>query len=228
MALSGSYNFIINAKKILEAAARKAGFLATGQTLSGNDTVIFMDMLNIMVQAWQAEDIYLWTVEEETVNTVASTATLDLAANTLFVENVFIRISNNDHDVHLIDFEEYQRLIRKDNEGRPIRAAIDSQFATNKKLYFDPVPDQVYAVHYFRVRRLQDFDSSTNNADFPVMWTKALIAGLAAEIGEDKGLPIVEVREFERKAGIERKLVKRGNREDSAPELIDSAYPEVN
>lgn len=43
-------------------------------------------------------------------------------------------------------------------------------------------------------RQLQDFDESNDNPDFPVEWTECLIWNLAARIGPEYKIPLVQLQ----------------------------------
>jgi len=223
MALSGTYTFEQNANKIISAAMRKVGKLATGQVATGQQLNDAMAMLNAMVQHWQSRHVFLWTVEEHTVNTTASQKFVVLDAEVIYVPEAFIRISNNDHPIQMKTFQWYQELARKDNEGRPTMAAVDSQHATPMKMYFKKPPDQVYDVHYMGVRKLQDFKTG-KDADFPSRWVKPMIFGLSADMSYDRGLPVSQVQLLEAKAEQLFLEAKGGDNEMTDPEFMEGVY----
>ena len=229
MALSGSYDFAMNVKKIVDAAATDVGAKARGVELAGDEFNEIMDRLNVMVQGWSSFNIFLWAVAEYSVNTVASQATIELDAKVIYVPKAFIRISDTDHYVEMVDFMDYQNITEKTTEGRPLVMAVDSQkigstASTGMNAYMHPVSDQIYDLRYMGIRKLNDFDNSGNDIDFPVRWTKALISGLTADIAEGYGLPHTDIVRLVTVAERELAKAKAGNKELSAPTYIRSAY----
>ena len=49
-------------------------------------------------------------------------------------------------------------------------------------------------------RTIEDFDSTANNPDFPIEWSRALIWNLAADIGPEYKTPELDMNRIERKA----------------------------
>lgn len=60
MALSASYNFILTADQIIEAALRKMSRLAEGQSATTNQKSTATQALNVMLKAWQAKGMPIW------------------------------------------------------------------------------------------------------------------------------------------------------------------------
>lgn len=61
---SGTYSFNYSRDQIIYSAARKIGAVAAGETLGASDLQDFADQLNIMVKAWDATGIHIWTETE--------------------------------------------------------------------------------------------------------------------------------------------------------------------
>jgi len=95
----------------------------------------------------------------------------------------------SDNQIDQIGEQEYRNLTLKSSVGVPnlvhYRASLDSG-----TLYVWPTGDGntdkiVILANYYP----DDFDSASDNAQFPVEWSSALIWGLAAELGPEYGLP---------------------------------------
>lgn len=63
MASSASTNFDLTCTEIIEAALRKCGALAKGETAPNEDVADAREALNVMVKAWQNRGVRLWTRE---------------------------------------------------------------------------------------------------------------------------------------------------------------------
>lgn len=88
-------------------------------------------------------------------------------------------ISGQDTPIELIARSDYAELSDKSTEGKPIQAFYDPQL-TNGTLYLWSTPDLATdVVRFWHSRPLEDFDSATDNPDFPIEWGEALIYGLA-------------------------------------------------
>lgn len=64
---SGTYSFNYNRDQIINSAARKIGAIASGEVLSASAITDFSDQLNIMVKAWDASGIHIWSEAEATL-----------------------------------------------------------------------------------------------------------------------------------------------------------------
>lgn len=64
MATSGSTNFSVTALDIINQAFSKIGVKGAEQALTTAETQDGLDSLNLMVKAWQAQRLHLWTKEE--------------------------------------------------------------------------------------------------------------------------------------------------------------------
>ena len=72
MATSGSTNYSRNALQIITGALRKLRILAAGSSATGADLTTGLEALNLMVKAWQIDEVFMWLYQE---------AVLHLAAN---------------------------------------------------------------------------------------------------------------------------------------------------
>lgn len=97
-----------------------------------------------------------------------------------------------DNSITLIGEAEYRQITDKDSTGVPnslhYRASLDSG-----ALYVWPTGDGNtdkinFIGHYYP----DDLNSASDNAEFPIEWSAALIWGLAAELGAEYGLPRLE------------------------------------
>lgn len=64
MATSGSVNFNLTRNEIILLALQEIGVYGVGRTVSDEDMVLADSKLNMMVKAWQAQGIHIWTKTE--------------------------------------------------------------------------------------------------------------------------------------------------------------------
>lgn len=81
MATSGSFDFNMTLIQIIEAALRKIGALADGQTATNEQIENAKIYLNAMVKAWRADNVFLWEEEQITVPLQASSVVNDGGAD---------------------------------------------------------------------------------------------------------------------------------------------------
>jgi len=97
--------------------------------------------------------------------------------------------SGTDTIVRIVGEAEYRGLSTKASEGVPNSIHYKASL-TNGTLNVWPTGDGqtdklCFVAHY----RPDDFDSASDNAEFPLEWSSALIWGLAAELSPEYGLP---------------------------------------
>jgi hypothetical protein len=64
MTTSGSTDYTRNALQIITGALRKLRVIDAGTTASGSDLTTGLEALNLMIKAWQLDDVFLWLQQE--------------------------------------------------------------------------------------------------------------------------------------------------------------------
>lgn len=144
-------------------------------------------------------------------------------ADTLSVEQAFIRLDGTDYPVKIVGFGEFLDEPDKAKIGRPTRLFIDKSLPPRMALL--PIPDRNdYVLHYLRVRKLEDFDDAANTGDFPERWLLATIYGLASLIGSEYRISTEVKDDIHFKAAMFYKRAKAGGREESDDSFTYPAY----
>jgi len=82
MAVSGTAAFNYNLDQIVRSALRKIGAIAAGETPSPQMFQDAKDQLNILIKAWDATGLHIWTEEEAILFTQPSQVSYTLGGNT--------------------------------------------------------------------------------------------------------------------------------------------------
>lgn len=280
MASSGSANFSVTGKKILEGALRSIGVLGRGRALSGDDVSTGLEALNMLVKQWQgkadfAPGLKVWARKRvtlflqdgeyeydlgpsgdhatasytETAMRVAASAnatTMEVDSTTGMTAGDYIGIVLDSGSIHwttidsvtdadtvelttgvtgaaAIDnkvyfyttkiqrpleiltlnlrdsngidiplermrtLEEYEGIADKDVAALPTRYFYETAL-TNGVLRFDTAPDDVsYLAKLVVLRPIDDFDTQTDDADYPQHWYRALKFALALDLAPEYG-----------------------------------------
>jgi hypothetical protein len=109
-------------------------------------------------------------------------------ARPLEIIQAWTRDSNNlDIPVEIISQQEYRSLSNKTTEGRPNSLTFNPTL-DNVTVTLWPEPDDMKdRIHMIAKLPFQDFDSSQDNADFPVEWSEALVYNLAIRLAAEYG-----------------------------------------
>lgn len=107
------------------------------------------------------------------------------------INNAWIRTTDTiDIPVEVISRKEYVYLSDKTTSGRPNQLYFDPQYLTSVANIW-PVFDDNYTndrLYVYATRYVEDFDASTNDADFPMEWYFPLAYGLAMYAGPKYGV----------------------------------------
>jgi hypothetical protein len=101
----------------------------------------------------------------------------------------YLRDENGDDFPVDVDMtlEQYEALPDKDVAGTPSRLYFEKS-RTSATVFLDAAPDNVdYVLHVTFLRPIEDFDSSTDEPDYPQHWFRALKFNLALDIADEFG-----------------------------------------
>lgn len=95
--------------------------------------------------------------------------------------------TNNEVSLSKVGYDQYFNISQKTSEGSPNQFYYDKTL-DNGTLYVYPRPNNVDQIIKFTYHdAIQDFDSSSNDPDFPSEWLYALTFNLAAELAYSYG-----------------------------------------
>lgn len=179
MTTSGTTNFSVDVITALEEAFERAGRTFR----SGYDYESAVRSMNLMFTEWANLGINLWTLDQINVTTVVGDGNYNLPADTVDAISLVINNDGNDYRISRIGFNEYAGQVNKAKQARPTQYWIE-RLTAQPVLNLYPVPDKVYTIKIWRLRRIQDAGSAANTLDIPFRFYEALIAGVALRIGK--------------------------------------------
>ena len=110
--------------------------------------------------------------------TVTSAASLADTQSTVDVLEAVIRRSGTDIGVTRIGRQDYLSIPDKTTQRRPTQFFVDRQITPTITVW--PAPENsTDQLIYYRIRRIEDVDASTNDADVPFRFLPCLVAGLS-------------------------------------------------
>jgi lipoprotein-anchoring transpeptidase ErfK/SrfK len=159
-----------------------------------------VEVLNIILKEVDDEGKWLWTISntESTITLSANTAsyTTGVGAGNIAVDilqlETFYYLQGTDHiPVRILTKEESLRTYLRDDTGQPYAVYLERKpLMTSNVLRVFPTPNGTYTGKYTYRRRLYDFDSASDNPDFPQGWDRCLYFKLAADLSHDYGTPL--------------------------------------
>jgi len=190
MAVSVNYSFQLNRNDLIRRAFQIAGVLPAEQRPSDDDVAMASDLLNLELDAIQAEGVVLRSVTRATLALSDGTATYALPASVLDVlENAALTVGSQtiETPVHLIDRAQYHMLAHKASEGRPVFMYVQKGASVTVTLW--PVPSETMTLTYQMVGFLADSDAANVDTDLSRHWHKPLMFCLAAMIARSRNQP---------------------------------------
>lgn len=185
-------DFTLNRNGIIKAALRILGVLKAGSDPSKDEFDAASEALNVMVKSWQADGMGLWLNRDAILSLTPGTASYLLATDGLILvrpleilEARYVGADLTQVPVEIVTRSEYVRIPVKTDQGPVAKVYYDPQLFAGV-LYVWPTgvlatDDLILTVKY----PILDLDASTDNAEFPVEWLRAIKYGLASELAPE-------------------------------------------
>lgn len=188
MTTSSSIDFSLTRDEIISDALELIGAIGIGETPTAADLTTCSRSLNMMVKAWEAQGIHLWTKTTLQVSLVENQINYTLSPRPLMILQAWLRNTDNvDRPIMIDNMTSYNMIPNKTTSGKINRIIYDPQLSTGI-LSVWPVPDDDTDVLYLKyIRVIEDFDSSSNTPDLPQEWLQPLVENLAVKVAPKYG-----------------------------------------
>jgi len=175
MATSGTYNFSMDIDEVIEEAMEMIG----GEATLGNEPRSARRSINLLLQDWQNRGIQLWTVGTTTVTVTTSVTSYVLSDENIDVLEAVVNRNDTDVQLERISMEEYLKIPRKGQTGRPTQFAVRRE-RDQSRVYLWPIPENnTDAIKFETVKYFQDVSKSSQTADISRRFYPCLTAGTA-------------------------------------------------
>lgn len=188
MTTSGSTDFSLTARQIVQFALRKQRVLGRGETASGDQAADAVLELNLMLKGWQKYPS-LWRLTEGSVTLLANDYDYTLSPAPHRVLSV--RYYNGTTETPLADplsREDYFNMPDRAIAGTPSQVYVDYQRSGPVMYVWRPL-DTVAGeeIRYTYQRKFEDVDSLDNDLDVKQEWLEVVGYNLAYRMGPDYG-----------------------------------------
>lgn len=193
MATSGTFLFNPDLAEIVDEAFERCRVdpakITSRHILSARRSMRFM------LADWATKDYNDFRIEQYSFTVVQGTATYtdpDIPAASLDILDAVLRRNGTDTPVVQYSRADFINIPEKSIEGRPDRWFIDKG-RDGITVTFWPVPENSTDEIFFNaVRKFEDSDTASDNADIPYHMYEAFAAGLAAKLAEKYAPPELE------------------------------------
>ena len=175
MATSGTYSFSMEIDEVIQEAMEMIG----GEVTLGEEARSARRSINLLLQDWQNRGIQLWTVGTTAVTVTTSTTSYDLSTENIDVLEAVVNRDNIDIQIERISMEEYLKIPRKSQTGRPTQYAVRRE-RDKSVVFLWPIPENsTDIVKIETVKYIQDVTRSNQTADISRRFLPCLTAGTA-------------------------------------------------
>ena len=189
MATSGSSDYTLTARQIIEFALRKTNLLALGQSADNDMVDAALVELNVMCKEWMKYPA-IWRLSEASLTPTANTATISMSSSNPYrvTDCRFRNTASQDTTMEPMTRDEYYALPRKTSTGTPTTWYFDPQRATST-LYIWPVlavvdTETIQATYQ---RRFEDVGDLANEVDITQEHLSTVGYNLAARLADNFG-----------------------------------------
>lgn len=186
MTTSGSVDFNLTANEIIEKAFHVLGVGQEGEDLSARQYEDGRMSLNLMFKTWGTSQ-HLWLRTERSVTLVAGQTSYTLTPKPMRVEEVRRHVTVGGIETPLMEWARQQYIEQPNKTVASIPTAFyyDPQ-STSGTLYVWPTASTTTAaamtLNLTYLRRIEDMDTSNNDADLPQEWLEAIVWNLAESL----------------------------------------------
>jgi hypothetical protein len=174
MATSGTSAFKLDVSDLIEEAYELLGL----ELRTGYDAQKARRSLNIMFQDWANRGVNLWKVAQVSQTMTSGTASYDMNAYDIDVTDAVVRRNGIDYSLDRITREDYLNIPNKSQTGRPTQIYVER--TATPKFYVWPTPENsTDAVITYRIQRIEDANTLTNDLDVPSRFIPPMVSGLA-------------------------------------------------
>lgn len=193
MATSGTYFFNPDLAEMVDEAFERCR--VDPALITSRHIISARRSMRFMLADWATKDYNAFRIEQHTFTTTQGTATYtdpDIPDRLIDIIDCVLRRNGVDTPVEFITRADLLDIPEKTTQGRPDRWFVDKQRDGISGTFW-PVPENSTDTIIFNaVRRFEDHDTASDNADIPYHMYEAFASGLAARLSEKYAPPEME------------------------------------
>lgn len=190
----------LSRNQFIEAAMRKCGALARGQTPATEDYTNGQIALNALIAGLQGVGMPIWKRTDLAI-TLTGTATYTIGVgqttNTAFpllIQHAYLQHTTAGTKINIEQLDPTELAsLNATTTGRVVNYVYTPKI-NQGTLQVWPIPDSDtqsnYQLHIIYQKPFDGFTTSTETADFPQEWQNPIIYGLAMSIAPEYGVPL--------------------------------------
>lgn len=202
MSTSGDTTWQLQRDQIIAAALRKVGF-AEGETPNATQIANAADALNALIASWRVDGMPVWAMKTFSFSTTAGVQNYEIGVGQVINTPMPMKLTQairidtvGGNRVPLNIYTQYDFNLLSNfqsTQGTPVQLYYQPK-ATSGTLRLWPIPDATFAsgntIEITYQRPFEEFDTATDEPDFPSYWTRAIIYGLAYDLSPEYGMAL--------------------------------------
>lgn len=197
---------VYSAQTLINIALTDLGILDQGGTPSYSDSTEALSRLNMLIQQWRLEDLYIWAVEVASYPLVLAQKSYQIgpgaadfnAARPDYIEQALISIMgpnpNNalTHEMKFITQKEYGNLVDQNALGAIPARIYNDRASPISNLYIWPTArcDTATNLVLYTWAQLSQFPTLFDSAELPEGYAEAITSAMALRLAPMFGVPI--------------------------------------
>lgn len=182
------------AQTIIDRALRLIGAIASGESPTAQESTDALTALNNMIESWQTERLfcYGWVDTAETLvpgdnayTIGSSTPDISVSPRPDSLKDVYIRESNIDYPVKIIDVDRWNAIADKTSSSNIPEFAYYNQAYPNGTIYLWPTPSAANVMHVVTWQVIGSLATTATAVSLPPGYERALSHNLAIEIAPE-------------------------------------------
>lgn len=206
---------------LMSDAMIQAGILGASDTVTPNDQALVLRRLNRMISSWNNESLMLFALTPDSFTMVTGQAnyassTYLTSGRPVSIDSIYVRLSNIDYTVEVIDNQTWNAIPYKPTTGIPSQCFVDTDFP-DTTLRFYPTPYAAFTCFVQARTPLTGSITAVTDVTMPPGYEKAVVDNLAVDISPSFGIDISPM--MVQSAKESRAVLKRNN---YVPLLMDT------
>lgn len=181
----------ITGQDVVRDAMTQARILGSDIDPSAEDSALVLRRLNRMLDSWANESLMIYNLSEQSFTMTPAQASFSTSllsgGRPVEITSIFVRLSNIDYSVDLVDYETYSTIPYKPTPGVPAWCYVDTGFP-HMTLYFYPTPYAAFTCFLgCRYPLTSAPVTLATSLSLPPGYEKTIVDNLAVDIGPSFG-----------------------------------------
>lgn len=222
MSTSGVTIYQLTASEIINAAYRKTGVMAKGQSADTEELSHGLEALNLVTSQLRTRGMQLWKLNQHTLSLVADqqqyTVTQPNKLNKIYQAWVTPTNSGTKIPVEIVSIFSYN-ILPSSTSGVPIKMSYIPQNTTGViSIWPKPSSSVVssYTFSYESIDEIQVVTDVSQTVDLPSEWHLPLVWGIAAELAIELNVPIQDRADIRKNFESAAMLAEQNGQEEAS------------